>query len=240
LARGAIGYKTQQDAIAAQESAAALNQTAQWLATQGPKGEALAQAVLSGAMSAEAAAKALLDPKAVIPGLTGTADALLTDEQFQQINTIRDDFRTDLAPFIETNNAAQNIFAAAGGTGGTSDFTMAQQFAKLLDPTSVVREGELAAVMSSTGSLPSFLTRIQGELEMNGNKLPPQTKREILRLTEEIVRTRRTSAEGKLGTYRELARRAGLDPSLIGLEDLAILPDAPVIADEDLTQEPDW
>jgi hypothetical protein len=213
------------------QAEAAANATANWLATQGPKGEALAQAVASGGMSGEDAIKALTDPKAVLPGLDGTTGAPpLTDEALGNINTLRDDVRTDLAPFMETQNAAQNIFTAATGTGGTSDFTMAQQFAKLLDPTSVVREGELTAVMTSQGTLPALITRIDGELKMNGNKLSPEMKQEILTLTKQIVEVRRQSAEQKLGTYRTLAARAGLDPALIGLDALPTLPDIPVLA----------
>jgi hypothetical protein len=179
-------------------------------------------------MTGEEAIAALTDPKAVVPSAAGAGgEAPLTDEALGNINTLRDDVRTDLAPFQETMTAANNIFSASAGTGGTSDFTMAQQFAKLLDPTSVVREGELAAVMSSQGTLPAFFTRMQGEMEMNGGKLSPEMKREILTLTKQIVEVRRKSAEEKLGTYRTLAARAGIDPNLIGLDTLPMLPDIP-------------
>jgi hypothetical protein len=218
-----MGYQMGQE-----QSAASRNATASWLATQGEKGAALAQAVASGAMTGEEAIAALTDPKAVVPSAAGAGgEAPLTDEALGNINTLRDDVRTDLAPFQETMTAANNIFSASAGTGGTSDFTMAQQFAKLLDPTSVVREGELAAVMSSQGTLPAFFTRMQGEMEMNGGKLSPEMKREILTLTKQIVEVRRKSAEEKLGTYRTLAARAGIDPNLIGLDTLPMLPDIP-------------
>ena len=200
------------------------NQTVAWLQGQGHAD--LVQAVQNGLISpADAMTEALQrDPNTALD-----PNAPLDKDQLASINMIRDDYRVDLAPFNETNNAAQNIYAAAQGSGGTSDFTMAQQFAKLLDPTSVVREGELAAVMSSAGTLPAFLTRIQGELAMNGNKLSPQMKQEILTLTAQIVETRRNSAEGKRQTYITLAQRAGLDPELIGLGELASLPAPPSI-----------
>lgn len=201
------------------------NTTIAWLQSQGHTD--LVQAVSQGLISPADAMKEALTRD---PNLPADPNAPMTKDQIAAANSIIDDFRTVSAPFIETNNAAQNIYAAAQGTGGTSDFTMAQQFAKLLDPTSVVREGELAAVMSSAGTLPAFLTRLQGELDQTGGKLSPQMKQEILTLTAQILETRRNSLEERRQEYLTYARRAGLDPTILpGLQDLPSLPPAPSI-----------
>jgi Phage tail lysozyme len=216
------------------------NQTLAWLRQQGPMGEQLATAVEAGAMTAEDAAKALMEQQgsaAAVDPATGLP--YLTEGQFGIVNTLRDDIRTDFAPYRETEQAAKNIYQAASGPGGgTGDFVMAQQFAKLLDPTSVVREGELAGVMAAGGTLPAFLERIQGELNLTGGKLSPVMKAEILRLTQEILNARKTSLTPLVQQYNELARRSGVDPAIIGMpsfEDL-VAPAPPAAPEADPSQ----
>ena len=70
----------------------------------------------------------------------------ISDEQFGNINTLRDDVRTDLATFEVVKQGYNNITTFYTNPSGTSDYALAVAFAKILDPSSVAREGEVAAV----------------------------------------------------------------------------------------------
>lgn len=206
------------------------NRTAQWLASQGRTD--LAQAVMSGALGGKEAVGLfyqkpnpvngvevggkLVNPETgeVIYDPTGGAAPTLTADQSAGLNTLRDDLRTETAMFQIVKNGYDNVQSFFSNPGGVSDYALAVGFAKIVDPGSVAREGEVAAVASAGGQFPSLASALQNALTGTGS-LPPAVRNKIVQLAREIYANKANDAQATITRYEEIARRSGLPPELL-------------------------
>ena len=130
-------------------------------------------------------------------------------EQLSAMNTLRDDLRKDTEKFNLLKQGWDNIQTFYSNPGGVSDYALAVGFAKILDPGSVAREGEVAAVANSGslgGALKSqILNALQGE-----GKLPPAVRQQIAQLSRQLYSNQIPEAQSVLQNYKRIAERAGL------------------------------
>jgi hypothetical protein len=202
------------------------NRTAQWLMTQNRAD--LAQALMTGALDAKTAvATALQKPNAVngveVGGKLvnpetgeimydptgGAAAPVLDKDQLAALNTLRDDMRAELGPFEIVKQGYNNITAFYNNPGSTSDYALAVAFAKILDPGSVAREGEVAAVQNAGARIPALGQALTNAITGEG-QLTAQVRQEIAELATKIYSERATSAQRTLEGYSTLARQAGI------------------------------
>ena len=107
-------------------------------------------------------------------------------EQLSAMNTLRDDLRKDTEKFNLLKQGWDNIQTFYSNPGGVSDYALAVGFAKILDPGSVAREGEVAAVANS-GSLGDVLkSQILNALQGEGT-LPPAVRQQIAQLSRQLL-----------------------------------------------------
>ena len=142
---------------------------------------------------------------------------------FGLADKISDNFRSEpsVKIFGDVQDAAARIGEFYNNPGSVSDYGLAVSFAKLVDPGSVAREGEVAAVQKS-GALSqsmkqSLLNAITGE-----GALPPQMREEIATLAQRFYdvqanKYQRTyddysARAGRLGVPTDLALPSPLDP----------------------------
>lgn len=132
-----------------------------------------------------------------------------TKEQLSAMNTLRDDLRKDTETFSLLKQGWNNIETFYSNPGGVSDYALAVGFAKILDPGSVAREGEVAAVANS-GSLGGALkSQIVNALQGTG-KLPPEVRQQIAELSRDLYAKQIPEAQRVLENYGRIAGRAGL------------------------------
>ena len=94
-------------------------------------------------------------------------------------------------------------------SGSVSDYALAVGFAKILDPTSVAREGEVAAIAGS-GSIDAGL-RAQLTNALNGTgSLPPQVREEIARIAAQKDAREAERAKSTLDRYKFAAEQANV------------------------------
>lgn len=132
-------------------------------------------------------------------------------ERLDRINQLADDFRTEASPLME----AQRIGSTATGAPatGAGDQTLVIALNKLLDPGSVVREGEferVAKVGGFTAQAQQFANRIVSQGELSGEA------REALKA--EVGRLLQANAAElqSLGSfYERRSLDAGVDPRLV-------------------------
>jgi hypothetical protein len=216
--------------IAGFEDARTQNKTAQWLASKGRSD--LAEAVAGGMISAkDAVAQAmqapdqvkgievngkLVDPVTgrVIYDPTNGAAPQLTSEQLSGINTLRDDASNAYSELGQMKDAYGAIQTFYNNPGSVSDKALVVAFAKILDPTSVVREGESAAI-ANAGSLTEGMRQMLLNTLAGGGNLPPEIRTEILTLSEQLYTSRLPSVEQRIEMLRRTAMAAGFDPTLI-------------------------
>ena len=216
--------------IAGFEDARTQNKTAQWLASKGR--DDLAQDVAGGMLSPkDAVAQAmqapeqvkgievngkLVDPTTgrVIYDPTNGAAPQLTSEQLSGINTLRDDASNAYSELGQMKDAYGNIQTFYNNPGSVSDKALVVAFAKILDPTSVVREGESAAI-ANAGSLTEGMRQMLLNTLAGGGNLPPEIRTEILNLAEQLYTSKLPSVEQRIEMLRRTATAAGIDPTLI-------------------------
>lgn len=205
------------------------NRTAQWLMSQGR--EDLARALMSGAIDPKTAASVALSPAdkpnvmevggklvdetgRVIYDPTGGAAPTLTSDQLSSLNTLRDDATTTTAELRAMSDAWTNINTFYQNPGAVSDRALVIAFAKILDPTSVVRESESAAIANS-GSLDEGMKALLLNALQGGGGLPPAIRDEIVGLARDMYGNKMPSVQERLRMLQDTAARAGLPPELV-------------------------
>lgn len=213
----------------AREERATINKTAQWLALQGR--EDLAQAMLTGGLDGKTAATIALKPADkpnvievggklvdetgnVIYDPTNGAAPVLTPEQLTSLNTLRDDATTASSELGMMKDAWGNISTFYSNPGSVSDRGLVIAFAKILDPTSVVRESESAAIANS-GSLSEGLRSMLLNTLSGGGNLPDNIRNEILSLSKGMYEAKIPGVQSRVDMLRETAKRAGLPEDLV-------------------------
>jgi hypothetical protein len=168
----------------------------------------------------------------------------ISDTQFGNINTLRDDVRTDLASFEVVKQGYNNITTFYSNPSGTSDYALAVAFAKILDPTSVAREGEVAAVQNAGARIPALGQALKNAITGEG-RLLPEVRQQIADLATSIYAERAAEAQKKLDNYGQLADQAGIPRQFIFGGDIpAVQPVIPAAVPQSaavagVTQE-DW
>jgi hypothetical protein len=205
------------------------NRTAQWLMSQGR--EDLAQALMTGAIDPKTAvATALQKPDRpsvmevggklvdetgkVIYDPTGGAAPTLSSDQLAALNTLRDDATVATRELGLMKDAWENVNAFYQNPGAVSDRALVIAFAKILDPTSVVRESESAAIANSGAFDEGMKALLQNALQGTGN-LPPEIRTEIVSLSRTMYANKFPGAQQRVDLLKETARRAGLPEDLV-------------------------
>lgn len=136
-----------------------------------------------------------------------------TQQQFQQENTLRDEFQKLTADFRVVQNSYENLHEAAKKPSGAGDMSLLYSYVRLLDPTSVVRESEFATAAASG----SFGERVQGAVGriLSGERLPDSLRNDFVREAGNLYKTQLRNHNQTADTYTRLAESSGLDPKKV-------------------------
>jgi len=94
------------------------------------------------------------------------------------------------------------------------DLAAATKIMKLLDPTSVVRESELAMAMQASGlfdRLSNYANNI-----VSGNKLTPKQREDFRKLSDELFKASESLYNAKMGEYKGIAKDYNLNQDRVG------------------------
>ena len=132
---------------------------------------------------------------------------------FTQTTELRNDFNN--LPQVKSWNIVEpkliSAREAAKDTSGGSDLNMIYALGTVLDPNSVVREGELH-LASDTGSLGQKIAGYYKSVNQGG-KLTPEVKQDLLRQIESRTFAQRQQYEAAKKKYTEIAKKNDLDPN---------------------------
>ena len=132
--------------------------------------------------------------------------------RFDREKTFRDDFNglKPVKDYREVVPIFESMQDAATRNNSVSDLNLVYGLAKIMDPTSVVREGEQIMVRNAQ-SLPSWL---QGMISAanGGSHFPQEQRSRILAEASSRVGAYKQQYDGYAGQYGEMAQRYGLDP----------------------------
>lgn len=142
------------------------------------------------------------------PQGAGTTPPTLDKDQMSILGGLSDDATRDLKTSEELRSSYNRIQSFADGQS-VSDVALVTAFAKLLDPGSVVREGEAVAIAQS-GSLPDAFKQSMLNALTGQGQLPPEVKQEIVSLSRKLYYDTASDARSTIEGYQGRAARAGL------------------------------
>lgn len=151
----------------------------------------------------------------VTPGMDQNSQApSLDSDQMGDLNKLQDDLRSQTATFQIVKSGYENIQAFYTNQGAVSDYALAVGFAKIVDPGSVAREGEVAAVANAGSQFASLQQALQNAVTGEG-RLPEEVRNEIASLATRIYANKAQEAQAMIAKYQDLAKRAGLPPDMV-------------------------
>lgn len=146
---------------------------------------------------------------------------------FDTESKLRSEFAKGLGTFSDVHDGYGRVIAATrqreanpNGVSPASDIGLVFGYMKMLDPGSVVREGEYATAANAAG-IPERVRNAYNKA-MNGEFLTGEQRQDFLGQAAELYGTARKTAEGVAGRYRNLATQYGVDP-----DRAAYLPEMP-------------
>jgi len=147
-----------------------------------------------------------LDPEKYI-----TTERTVRQEMLGQTNKLRDDFLHTTEKFRDIRDAYSRVQAAkAGPPGGIQDIGLIYGYMKLVDPGSIVREGQAATVENASG-VPDWVKNLYNKL-LTGERLPDNTRAQVLSHVESIYGNAAKDQQAVEQDFTDRAKRYGVDP----------------------------
>lgn len=148
----------------------------------------------------------------------GEGTRLSTTDRIAQEGALRDDLRTDLNQlgFNDIRSGFNTVKEFVSRPSGVSDYALTIAFLKILDPGSVVREGEVAALNRTTALAGTLKAQMRNVLTGDG-VLAESTRRTIADLAQARYAAAAQEATAIEQQYKQAAKNMGLNYENIGL-----------------------
>ena len=125
-------------------------------------------------------------------------------------DTVRKEFLGQAKPYIEISQAYRKIEEATKSPSAAGDVSLVFAFMKILDPGSVVREGEFATAQNA-GGIPDRV-RAQYNAAISGQKLAPAQRADFLNQAKNLARSQKQMFESQLlPQYQYISQQRGYD-----------------------------
>lgn len=122
------------------------------------------------------------NPTRIVGTLPKGKDAdKITSQELQ----VGQQFATQAQPFIQTGQAYKKIEVAAKNPSAAGDISLIFGYMKLLDPGSVVREGEFATAQNA-GGIPQSIYGAYNRA-LNGERLAPSVRNDFINQAKNLV-----------------------------------------------------
>lgn len=131
--------------------------------------------------------------------------------KIQDVSTIRKDFETQAKNFVTVRDYYNRLTETASNPSPAGDLAMIFSYMKILDPTSVVREGEQATAQNATGvtdRVRNLYNRV-----LTGEKLNPNQRADFVKQSGRIMDSASDSHKKLEDNYRGIAERSGVNPA---------------------------
>jgi hypothetical protein len=121
---------------------------------------------------------------------------------------LADDYRTDSKDFISRSESFGTVRAASKDSSPAGDLSMIFAYMKMLDPGSVVREGEFATAQNTAG-VPDRVRNAYNRV-ISGERLSPAQRADFLSQARNIYTTAKERQGRIRKTYADRASRFGI------------------------------
>lgn len=133
--------------------------------------------------------------------------------EFTEEGQLRGEYEKQTKDFQQYRQHYQRILAANEKPSAAGDIAMVYGFMKMLDPTSVVREGEFATA-ATAGGVPDRIWTVYNKL-VNGERLTPEIRKDFLDRASRIFDKSYGEYEQTRKTFQGLATAYGRNPDRV-------------------------
>lgn len=124
----------------------------------------------------------------------------------------QNDYRAATKDSYQRAQAYESMVQASADPSAKGDLTMVYSFIKALDPSSVVREGEISLV-NANRSIPDQIKGYAQKLATGQNLLPAE-RQDLINQARTLTQTDYKRSRNDVKAYRDNAQRLGLDPDM--------------------------
>ena len=149
-----------------------------------------------------------LSNKFIAAGDKGTLNEF-TQEELGNINVLRDDLGKELGQFNIIKQGYNNIMTFFKEPNQVTDYAMAVSFAKVLDPGSVAREGEVKAVTNAGAKFPAYRAAFNNAIKGTG-AMDPKMRYDIATAATSLYKERSVEATNSIEKYNALGVKGGI------------------------------
>ena len=132
-----------------------------------------------------------------------------TPEELGNINVLRDDLGKELGQFNIIKQGYNNIMTFFKDPNQVTDYAMAVSFAKVLDPGSVAREGEVKAVTNAGAKFPAYRAAFNNAIKGTG-AMDPKMRYDIATAATSLYKERSVEATNSIEKYNALGVKGGI------------------------------
>jgi hypothetical protein len=152
-----------------------------------------------------------------IKDLIDTGYVSMTPLQKEQLGKLSGELRQEpmYRDMVDISNGYKSVEVGYSFDNGAGDLTMINGFQRMIDPGSVVREGEFANVESASGWLDKFLN-LKGKIT-DGSRMTADARARLKQVADSLYNAKATAYNNMVGTmYKARAEAFNLDYGLIG------------------------
>ena len=154
-----------------------------------------------------------MDGTRVLPNVNKKID---DKTKFANADKLRDEHQKLSGTFIDVRDAYGRILTSAEEQTAASDLSLIFNYMKMLDPGSVVREGEFANAQNSAG-VPDRTRATYNNL-LRGERLAPATRTDFINQAQGLYKTQLASQSDLDKNYQDLATSYGLDSDQVVID----------------------
>ena len=154
-----------------------------------------------------------MDGTRVLPNVNKKID---DKTKFANADKLRDEHQKLSGTFIDVRDAYGRILTSAEEQTAASDLSLIFNYMKMLDPGSVVREGEFANAQNSAG-VPSRI-RARYNNVVSGERLAEDTRADFINQAQGLYKTQLASQSDLDKNYQDLATSYGLDSDQVVID----------------------
>lgn len=136
------------------------------------------------------------------------------EKRFEMEQKLSDKYYKRSADYLERRVAFDNLLASGTDTSGAGDYALVKSFEKMLDPGSVVREGEFALAQAATGKLQEMMNFFTKFTE--GTRFKDDKQRQYyVNLARKYMESAEKADDKVRADLTRQITRYGLDPGLL-------------------------
>jgi len=143
---------------------------------------------------------------------------------FNETQKLRKEYLDQSKNFIDVRDSYSRLQAVAANSSAAGDISIIFSYMKMLDPGSVVREGEQATAQNAAG-IPDRIRNLYNKT-ITGERLSPNQRQDFVNQGQKLYNKASEQQQKSSSLYKDIAQRSGLTSDL-AVPDLSLAQPTP-------------